>query len=558
MPKDKVGTYGDFVFYSPHKLLTIPDGAILIQRPASKIMQKLTNENSVNIMHSALAEFPSTAPAPWGWLAKQVLKKFLPACLWAAKQRMLRRCFADDPQTVPLSHTPRQSRLSQKLLRLQVPKLTQYTIQRRTNQAVLNNKIKQIHGIQPLRKQDTSAEIPYIAAYCCKTTEQTEDFWQFLKRKGCPVGTWPDLPPEVLATRQNHQTACKLRHTVLFLPLHQSLTEHAMNKMANRCLRRINLSKLTHYQLSQYEGDGKQWNAWIEKSGKSSLSQSWAYGQAKVETEGWKVKRYLILNQEQPFALFQALEKSCGLASVTRINRGPILLQKQLDVTDKQKIYQAIRKAWSCWRGRLLLIAPYLEDTPEHNALLTSSGFYCRKKFIAGSAWLDISQTEEALRKNLRGKWRNQLKKAERSEVSLKTGTTNEIFQWLMDNYAESMKKKGFKGSDIALLTKLHQQLANHRDLLVCQVITPEQLKIAGILLARHGLSCTYLIGWSGDEGRRLNANNYALWYGMLEMKRRGCKWFDLGGINDHDTPNIAHFKHGMNGKEYRLIGEWW
>ena len=36
-----------------------------------------------------------------------------------------------------------------------------------------------------------------------------------------------------------------------------------------------------------------------------------------------------------------------------------------------------------------------------------------------------------------------------------------------------------------------------------------------------------------------------------------GYHWFDLGGINEKLTPGITHFKRGLGGKEYTLIGEY-
>ena len=79
---------------------------------------------------------------------------------------------------------------------------------------------------------------------------------------------------------------------------------------------------------------------------------------------------------------------------------------------------------------------------------------------------------------------------------------------------------------------------------------------VAGILLARHGDAATYLIGWNGDDGRRLKANNRLLWQAVVELPRLGVRWLDLGGIDERLTPGIAAFKRGMNGEEYRLAGD--
>ena len=40
-------------------------------------------------------------------------------------------------------------------------------------------------------------------------------------------------------------------------------------------------------------------------------------------------------------------------------------------------------------------------------------------------------------------------------------------------------------------------------------------------------------------------------------MKKRGCIGFDVGGIDEENTPDITKFKRGLRGEEYTLVGEW-
>ena len=79
----------------------------------------------------------------------------------------------------------------------------------------------------------------------------------------------------------------------------------------------------------------------------------------------------------------------------------------------------------------------------------------------------------------------------------------------------------------------------------------------AGILIVQHGKSCTYQLGWNSPAGRRIYANNFLLWNAIIDMKKRDCLWFDLGGIDKKNTPGIAKFKRGLGGEEYTLVGEW-
>ena len=81
---------------------------------------------------------------------------------------------------------------------------------------------------------------------------------------------------------------------------------------------------------------------------------------------------------------------------------------------------------------------------------------------------------------------------------------------------------------------------------------------VAGICLIPHGAAATYLLGWSGSEGRDLKANHYLLWQAIEYLKQRDLRWFDLGGIDEDRTPGIAAFKLGINGERYESVGEFW
>ena len=85
-----------------------------------------------------------------------------------------------------------------------------------------------------------------------------------------------------------------------------------------------------------------------------------------------------------------------------------------------------------------------------------------------------------------------------------------------------------------------------------------EEEPLAGICIVSHGSAATYLLGWNGQKGRRLKANQFLLWNAMMLLKEQGVRWFDLGGIDEDRTPGISEFKLGVNGIRYVLVGEGW
>ena len=79
-----------------------------------------------------------------------------------------------------------------------------------------------------------------------------------------------------------------------------------------------------------------------------------------------------------------------------------------------------------------------------------------------------------------------------------------------------------------------------------------------GILVSiEHGDTAIYLIGATTDKGRKYQSNYVLLWEAILEAGRNGCRWFDIGGLNETTPKGIAHFKKGIQAHPYALIGEW-
>ena len=54
-----------------------------------------------------------------------------------------------------------------------------------------------------------------------------------------------------------------------------------------------------------------------------------------------------------------------------------------------------------------------------------------------------------------------------------------------------------------------------------------------------------------------MQANSVLLWHAILQAKRSGCRWFDVGGLGKSTPRGIAEFKKGINASPYELVGEW-
>ena len=292
-----------------------------------------------------------------------------------------------------------------------------------------------------------------------------------------------------------------------------------------------------------------RWEELFASAGRSPLLQSWAWGEAK-KAEGWQPRRGVLCEHGQPVGLVQVLEKKMGgVARVARLNRGPVWLAPPASGAAARAL-SLVGRPWRWWSLGALFLAPEVIDPAELAPLALrrrAAPSWC-------SAWLDLAEEPDALRKRLDGKWRNMLVGAEKAGLTLDAGGP-EALDWLMERYEDLMRGKAFTGTPPSLICAPAANGWRQDDVLVLRALS-EGEAVGGILLARHGASATYLVGWNGDAGRKLKANNFLLWQAVLELRRRGVRWFDLGGIDDVLTPGIAAFKRGMKGEEYRLVGE--
>ena len=318
-----------------------------------------------------------------------------------------------------------------------------------------------------------------------------------------------------------------------------------LNVALRRSEKRIDKTAGEPVRLS-WDVDADTWNKMLADVGQSTLTQEWNYGEAKRRVEGWSVKRALLYKGEQCIGLLQILIK---YHIVVRINRGPLLAEEYRTAENVIDALDAVKRKFGT---RLYLFQPELNYSPEHLSRLVQNGYTLLAGKMQESAWVDLQQPEEALRGMLKSRWRNQLTAAEKTGMTIqeKDLSTDDIIK----AYKEYMEQKSFRGIPPEMLG----ELLKSKD---TPLITYSARNRAGELLAFniayvHGTAATYLIGWMNDAGRKDNANNYLLYHMMLSLKETGIRWFDLGGIDDIHTEQIAKFKRGINGMEYELCPE--
>ncbi len=294
------------------------------------------------------------------------------------------------------------------------------------------------------------------------------------------------------------------------------------------------------------------------------MTQSWAYGEAKRAATGWRTRRvvfdaggwyprrFVIRRGNEPVAVCQLLDKRlAGVTLASRLNRGPLFLDAEPDEALVRDVYRLLRG--NAIRGRRpLVLAPALPDSPEAHRLLDELGYRPRQAQGWVSDRVDLRPDEEGMHGNLRATWRNLISRAEKAGVGFRVGEASEYLAWIIERHARHMQEKQFVGMNPAFLYALHAG-SRPEDFLVTQALLDGE-PVGAMVAYRFGVAAEDLIFWAGEKARVANAGRHLYWHTALELKRRGCEWFDLGGKRAGATET---FKAGMGGAEYRLLNEW-
>ena len=163
-----------------------------------------------------------------------------------------------------------------------------------------------------------------------------------------------------------------------------------------------------------------------------------------------------------------------------------------------------------------------------------------------------MSQNEDEIIKNLKQKWRNSLNTFNKYDIEIKEEFSKESIEKVLNYYQELKVENNFRGMNLKFL----KEYLNRSKKLI-YFAYKDSIFLGYICISIHHNSSTYLLGYSNKEGRKINVMNGLLWKAIIELKKKNLSYFDLGGLDEINTPKINKFKLGINGKNYELVGNY-
>lgn len=199
-------------------------------------------------------------------------------------------------------------------------------------------------------------------------------------------------------------------------------------------------------------------------------------------------------------------------------------------------------------RGLLVVNAP--ARIPKSGGLKLASG--------AELALIDVS-TPEVMRGRLHQKWRNQLRKSERCDLTVTDQPLNAAqHEWFLSAEAQQQTARGYRSYPAGFLLAYAQVNKGQARLYTAH---QDGQPVAGMLVLTHGQMATYQAGVTTPMGRKACAHNLLLWQVMCDLHQRGIDQLDLGRADL--SGGLRRFKLGAGARVETLPGSflvhsWW
>lgn len=192
------------------------------------------------------------------------------------------------------------------------------------------------------------------------------------------------------------------------------------------------------------------------------------------------------------------------------------------------------------------------------DALALNHAGWTRSWFIMHSSFtmeLDLSADDAKLLESCTKSWRQNLRRGEKNNLRISLWT-NPNAEEAASVFEEMQERKNLPEQFSAdQLKHLFESASEHLVLLRCEDENGDLVALRGCLIIRDR-ACDYLAATTA-RGRELRCSNKVFFELLKECRKRGVRFYDLGGIDPHENPGVYEFKRGTGARAVECLGEW-
>jgi lipid II:glycine glycyltransferase (peptidoglycan interpeptide bridge formation enzyme) len=294
------------------------------------------------------------------------------------------------------------------------------------------------------------------------------------------------------------------------------------------------------------------WDGVLREFKDANIYQTWEYGAARFGENS--LSHMIVKRNDQIVGAVQTriLKIPVINAGIAYMRWGPLCRRRDSEdnLDDLSQIVAAMRREYVDRRGLYLRIIPNEIRTfrSDLRSVLQKAGFEWHKSDYR-TLYLNLDETLEAIRSNMSKNWRKHLNKAEKLGLVVTEGTDQDLFQTVEGLYRETLQRKGFvPGINIDEYHSLQECLPDYlkMHIMICRY---DGRPIAGLVGSSIGDVGIELVAATGNNGLEVGGSYLLRWRMVEYLKRCGCHFYNLNGINPERNPGGYQFKSGLCGK---------
>lgn len=312
-------------------------------------------------------------------------------------------------------------------------------------------------------------------------------------------------------------------------------------------------------QLIKHRFDYDRISQWLLKCPHSNILQTAAYAFTVRDIDKLTSVLYAIMDGDKQIGFFIAQHTAflCDRFGVFIIDRGPLWFEGENIDDNHRRFITALHKHFPPRLFRPRRFTPEIENTETIKKYMLESGWKHNKGTPDyHSRWLDIDNDDETLMNGMQGKWRNALRKNLKAATAPHIDDRGETVMEFITLYEKDKLEKGYNGPSPQMMkTLLDYAFADQSAIIVHQYDGETLLGMAAFVM--HGTCATYQTAFQTQQGRDVNSTYGLIWHAIGAMRERGITQLDLGGMNEDHAGGVSHFKKGIGGLDYHLIGQY-
>ncbi len=255
---------------------------------------------------------------------------------------------------------------------------------------------------------------------------------------------------------------------------------------------------------------------------------------------------------------------NAGLAHITW---GPLwrLHGCPIQIRHFEALIKALYEEYVVNRGLLLRIR-FNEIDNEQNLLVKQAldemqvtGIICRTdEYRYRTIIIKLNFSLQQLRANLRKSWRRQLTKAEKKNLQVTVGTSNEEFAIFCRLHQEMVARKKFSKNVMNpyLYADVQKAVPNSEKMKIFLARFNGNYVSGSVVSAQGNTGQSLLAATSTfDVDNKLSSSYLMDWHAMVWLRQNGFKYLDLRGYEPESYPGPSRYKAGFGGDDVRFVG---